>query len=320
MPISCKGEAGSKIPVTSWIPYGYELVNSDIEIYYGPDQTVHYLAIKKVTNPTNPKPNKQVTNWIQFRVNGSNYGIPLSMTGKSGNKIDINSLIPFGYELVNPNQQLVFGNDGDLYQVSIKKVNSDNPNVVQNYIQFTVNGQNFGTKISRMGKLGEEIDLKPWIPQGYMLEEPYAITRFISDGDVIRVPLKAIAKYTPNNPSKSPNYHQSIGQYEPNPSYNYPTYDDYNYTHPGYYHPTYSYNDPGYYRNGDDYADPFYSNSALKNSPDHPALPQTGNDQKQSLALSALGLTTTAGTAALWLNSRRKKNKHLGNPTSPQIQ
>ncbi len=319
MPISCKGEAGSKIPVTSWIPYGYELVNSDIEIYYGPDQTVHYLAIKKVTNPTNPKPNKQVTNWIQFRVNGSNYGIPLSMTGKSGNKIDINSLIPFGYELVNPNQQLVFGNDGDLYQVSIKKVNSENPNVVQNYIQFTVNGQNFGTKISRMGKLGEEIDLKPWIPQGYMLEEPYAITRFISDGDVIRVPLKAIAKYTPNNPSKSPNYHQNIGQYEPNPSYNHPTYDDYNYTHPGYYHHNYSYNDPGYYRNGDDYADPFYSNSALKNSPDHPALPQTGNDQKQSLALSALGLTT-AGTAALWLNSRRKKNKHLGNPTSPQIQ
>lgn len=331
MPISCKGEAGSKIPVTSWIPYGYELVNSNIEIFYGPDQTVHYLAIKKITNPTNPQPNKQVTNWIQFRVNGSNYGIPLSMTGKSGNKIDINSLIPFGYELVNSNQQLVFGNDGDLYQVSIKKINSDNPNVVQNYIQFTVNGQNFGTKISRMGKLGEEIDLKPWIPQGYMLEEPYAITRFISDGDVIRVPLKAIAKYTPNNPSKSPNYHQSISQYEPNPNYNHPTYDDYNYTDPGYYHHNYSYNDPGYYhhnysyndpgyyRNGYDYADPFYSDSALKNHRDQPVLPQTGNDQKQSLALSALGLTS-AGTAALWLNSRRKKNKHAYSPTSPQIQ
>ena len=322
MPISCKGEAGSKIPVTSWIPYGYELVNSNIEIFYGPDQTVHYLAIKKITNPTNPQSNKQVTNWIQFRVNGSNYGVPLSMTGKSGNKIDINSLIPFGYELVNSNQQLVFGNDGDLYQVSIKKINSDNPNVVQNYIQFTVNGQNFGTKISRMGKLGEEIDLKPWIPQGYMLEKPYAITRFISDGGVIRVPLKAIAKYTPNNPSKSPNYHQGIGQslqYEPNPSYNHPTYDDYNYTHPGYYHHNYSYNDPGYYRNGYDYAEPFYSDSALKNHRDQPVLPQTGNDQKQSLALSALGLTS-AGTAALWLNSRRKKNKHADSPTSPQIQ
>ena len=96
-------------------------------------------------------------------------------------------------------------------------------------------------------------------------------------------------------------------------------YDDYNYTHPGYYHHNYSYNDPGYYRNGYDYAEPFYSDSALKNHRDQPVLPQTGNDQKQSLALSALGLTS-AGTAALWLNSRRKKNKHADSPTSPQIQ
>ncbi|BDR57357.1 MucBP domain-containing protein [Xylocopilactobacillus apis] len=273
--IERSGKLGDVIDISSWIPTGYELVDKSTTIRFEANGTTHRVAIKKSVAPTT------VSNWIQLSVNGTNFGSPIKVTGTNGNKINLSSLIPAGYELVNPSAAFNFTSDGAIYRVEIKK-STTAATTVENYIQFTINGKDYSVRIERTGKIGDVLDVSPWIPAGYELVDPSAVELFEANGTIHRIALRKIKSADPSAtdpsisnaaankaPGKTGVNNGSSASYDPSSNKKSSSYD------------------PG---------------SSSKQA----SLPQTGEDKAQAAALSLLG-AATAGTAAMWLNTRRKR-------------
>ena len=264
------GKEGDPIDIIPWIPSGYELVDKKASIRFGANGTVQRIAIQKSSSTTPAS----VSNWIQFTVNGTNFSSAIKVTGKTGSPINLSSLVPEGYELVNKDSIVNFGNDGDVYKIAIQKIKAPTSTTVKNYIQFTIDGKDYSVLISRTGKLGDVIDIEPWIPSGYTLVDKNLTYRFVEDGTIIRIPIVKIADSIIQNNSETNKVSDISDDLESIDSENNDTLSD------------------------------------TVTSRKQDSLPQTGDDQAQAAALSVLGITT-AGTAAVWMSSRKKRSKEI---------
>ncbi|BDR57356.1 MucBP domain-containing protein [Xylocopilactobacillus apis] len=184
------GNFGTNINISSLIPSGYELADKNTAANFESDGTIHKIALKKIESA------KPITNYIQFTVNGLNFGSAKNINGFIGDMINLKSLIPAGYELVDNNNGAKFGLDGTTHRIAIQKIKTA-PVTVNNYIQFTINGKNYSVKIERTGKIGDPIDITPWIPEGYEIANKAAHTLFSADGTVHKIAIvKTAAKVT----------------------------------------------------------------------------------------------------------------------------
>ena len=173
------GKLNDVINYQSLVPKGYELEYPQQIIKIAAEGTIHKLPIKKIQSPVvNPE-----INYVQFIVNGDKLGNRITVKGFLGDIIDLKVLIPKGYELAQSNETLSFGLSGTTHFVNLQKVVSPMPQTVNNYLQFTLNGKNYGIAIKRTGKIGEIIQINPWIPQGYHLKITKPIM-FDSEGKV----------------------------------------------------------------------------------------------------------------------------------------
>ena len=173
------GKLNDVINYQSLVPKGYELEYPQQIIKIAAEGTIHKLPIKKIQSPVvNPE-----INYVQFIVNGDKLGNRITVKGFLGDIIDLKALIPKGYELAQSNETLSFGLSGTTHFVNLQKVVSPMPQTVNNYLQFTINGKNYGIAIKRTGKIGEIIQINPWIPQGYHLKITKPIM-FDSEGKV----------------------------------------------------------------------------------------------------------------------------------------
>ncbi|BDR59623.1 MucBP domain-containing protein [Xylocopilactobacillus apicola] len=181
------GSLGSTVDIASLIPTGYELVDSKQEITIAADGTVHKVALKKIAPA-------QVTNFVQFTVDGLNLGEAKTFSGALGSSLDFKSMIPAGYELVDPAAMLKFGLDQTTHSVALKKVAAAS---VDNYVQFTIDGKNYSVVIKRTGAIGDPIDITPWIPAGYELAVKGTKISFAADGTIHEVAIVKAATPEP---------------------------------------------------------------------------------------------------------------------------
>lgn len=174
------GRLGDIVNFKNLIPAGYEAEDPNQIIKFASAETVHLIPIKKVKTP---EATSEV-NYIQFTVAGLNLGKRKVVRGTVGDKIELQALIPTGYKLTKPQQTLFFGIAEMTHFVEVQKIASVAPQSVSNYLQFTLEGKKFHLPIKRMGKIGDPIQVIPWIPQGYQLKDPSTNITFGPEGKI----------------------------------------------------------------------------------------------------------------------------------------
>ena len=310
------GKLNDVINYQSLVPQGYELEYPQQIIKIAAEGTIHKLSIRKIQSPVvNPE-----INYVQFIVNGDKLGDRRTVKGLLGDIIDLKVLIPKGYELVQSNETLSFGLSGTTHFVNLQKVVPPMPQTVNNYLQFTINGKNYGIAIKRTGKIGEFIQISPWIPQGYHLKITNPII-FDSEGKVHHLALvKNSSKNLITNYLQFTLFGQKLGDpikikgylndeiqiqklvpkgfvlYDPqikikiNPDQNLqqiPLKVLTNLTHPSKIH----------------YHKPHLRVNTVSK---HNSLPQLGEKKSKTLSLGLISLSSAGATAA-WLSRRKKK-------------
>lgn len=178
IPIS--GKKGTTLDITRLLPENYEIVNSGDNVVTFDDAVLNKdINIQGKIIPKNS---------ILF-VDDTTQAIVGSQevaNARYNSAITLN--LPTNYLLKNDKATFAVGADQSTISVPVKK----DQNHIDNYVQFKVDGNNFGEKIKVTGKLNDTITFNNnEIPSGYELDGTAPV--FAADGSTVEVNLKKSA-------------------------------------------------------------------------------------------------------------------------------
>lgn len=162
------GNLGERFDIDPILPKGYQLVDDDLIITLNADHPNHFISIRKESSEQ-----KTINiNYIQFTFESRDLSEKCKIGGKINSNVDISSLIPAKYQLLENSNSVSIKNEGFIHRIPLIKVDKIYTDPVDNYLTFKNEENEYSIKIKRTGELGDEIDINPWIPKGFKLKNP----------------------------------------------------------------------------------------------------------------------------------------------------
>ncbi|UCU26872.1 putative immunoglobulin-blocking virulence protein [Mycoplasma anserisalpingitidis] len=161
--IEISSNIDAKINAGQYLPYGYELVESSIDVIIGQTNSIQVQPIPveptEPTVPENPESENEifddtlikeemVTTKLIYKDNQSKEVVlEKTIETKKGELILVNSYLPEGYELVEPNQLAIPGIDNEILVVKIQK---ETIKALDTIIKFNYNNKTIESKTFKL--------------------------------------------------------------------------------------------------------------------------------------------------------------------------
>lgn len=161
--IEISSNSDAKINAGQYLPYGYELVESSIDVIIGQTNSIQVQPIPveptEPTVPENPESENEifddtlikeemVTTKLIYKDNQSKEVVlEKTIETKKGELISVRSYLPEGYELVEPNQLAIPGIDNEILVVKIQK---ETIKALDTIIKFNYNNKTIESKTFKL--------------------------------------------------------------------------------------------------------------------------------------------------------------------------